>query len=197
MLNTVTRRAASICKTSSCKSSLVKLRQYACTSSTQSAAGISNDNYVSPLAPFFNEIKASRTSSGLSKSEPIIPPSKLLKCGVEEDALSFKAVHYTPSALPPYVQPGEFKVTLKVSLDDIPLKNETEREMLLQLVGNRYHKRTNRLMLTSDKFPNRIENKRYLVDLFDRLVIAAKRLASEGDSYYDSMVENKQGKNDL
>lgn len=146
----------------------------------------SKSKYVSPLAPFFQEIKAGRTSTGLSETDPLNPPSKLLKCGIAEDSLSFKAAHYTMSQLPPFVQRGEFKITLKVSLDDIPLKNKVERDMLLQLVGNRYHEKTNRLMLTSDKFPSRIENKRYLVELLDRLVIGAQKLALHGDSYFDA-----------
>ena len=165
----------------------VVTRQQSRANFARNMSAVTQSNYVSPFASFFRAVKEGKTSSGLSETEPLVRQSKLLKCGIAEDALSFKATHYTQSPLPPFVQRGEFKVTLKISLDDIPFENEVERDMLLQLVGNRYHEKTNRLMLTSDKFPSRIENKRYLVELLDRLVIGAKKLAVEGDSYFDSI----------
>mmetsp|Transcript_4940 Transcript_4940/g.6688 ORF Transcript_4940/g.6688 Transcript_4940/m.6688 type:complete len:188 (-) Transcript_4940:78-641(-) len=147
-------------------------------------------DYESPFASFFDNIRNGRTTTGLKDDEPIDPhPPKFLKCGIDEDALRFQATHYPLRPQAPYIQENEFKITLKVNMADIPLENEVEREMLLQLVGKRYHERTNRLMLTSNKFPSRIENKRYLVDILDRLVISAKKLAKHGDSYYDVVDE--------
>ena len=141
----------------------------------------SNNKYESPLAPFFKQVKSGRTSSGLTANAPLVDTSNFskLECGIDEQDLRFKAVSYERMTLPPFVQGGEFKITLKIDLADIPFENEAEKEVLLEMVGNRYDEKRQRILLNCDKFSSRIENKRYLVALLDRLVMTSRKLVKE------------------
>ena len=106
------------------------------------------------------------------------PEPRYLKCGVNEETLRFKTMHYGRAQLAPHVQPGEHRVTFKVNMDDIPL-NEMERDIVKQIVGNRVNEDRGELRLASDQFGSRIENKRHLTSMLDRIVLSAKRLAKE------------------
>ena len=79
----------------------------------------------------------------------------------------------------PHVQPGEYRVTLIIAMEDIPLQNELERTVFRQIVGRRYLPHKDELRLTSEQFASRIENKRHLVSMLDRIVINTKILAEE------------------
>lgn len=120
-------------------------------------------------------MKRNETSLGAKWEEE---PPRYLKCGVCEDALRFKTTHYGRMLLPPHVQPGEHRVQLKVFTSDLTL-DETELEVMKQIVGNRVNEERNELRLTSNQFGSRIENKRHLVSMLDRIVICSKQLAQE------------------
>eukprot|EP00984_Skeletonema_dohrnii_P020694 scaffold10157_cov142-Skeletonema_dohrnii-CCMP3373.AAC.4 len=147
----------------------------------------SNDNtsYVSPYSDFFANIEAGRTSLGTTEElEQKI--SKLsvqkLDCGICESDLRFRTTSYGRFALPPYVAPGEHRVTVTLSLDAIPWdaqRGEAEKEILLQIVGSRYNPEKNELKLSSEKFGSRIENKRYLVGMIEKIVTNSRELATE------------------
>ena len=79
----------------------------------------------------------------------------------------------------PHVQPGEHRVTLIIAMEDVPLEGELERRVFRQIVGRRYLPHKDELRLTSEQFASRIENKRHLVSMLDRIVINTKRLAAE------------------
>ncbi len=66
-------------------------------------------------------------------------------------------------------------VLLQVAIDKLGL-NKEEQEILIRMVASRYNVGKREIMLTSDKFPNRIENKRYLSVMLEKLVSAAKML---------------------
>ena len=102
-----------------------------------------------------------------------------LKCGIPESELRFRTVSYGRYQLPPYVAPGEHRVTVQVALSAIPFKNEQEVEIFLEMVGPRFKKDKGYLQLSSEKFASRIENKRHLVDMIERIVSNAKSLAEE------------------
>lgn len=138
--------------------------------------------YVSPYAEFFTNIDAGRSSLGTT-NELEERASKLeeqrLKCGILESELRFETRSYGRLVLPPYVAAGEHKVTVKVALKAIPFTNEREVDIFLETVGSRFNKKKGVLQLSSEKFASRIENKRYLVDMIERLVFSAKELAIE------------------
>ena len=68
---------------------------------------------------------------------------------------------------------------VKVALSAIPFENEQEKEVFLQIVGSRYNAKKGDLQLSSEKFASRIENKRHLVDMIERIVSSARKLAKE------------------
>lgn len=149
-------------------------------SSSPTASGT---KYESPFQEFFDMIEQGRTSLGTTENTPK-PQDKILKCGVKESAMRFKTMHYGRAQLAPHIEPGEHRVTLKVSMNEIPL-TEAERDIVRQVVGDRVNEERNELRLTSNQFGSRIENKRHLVSMLDRIVLTAKRLATELDDNDD------------
>ena len=144
------------------------------TTRTFSAVPHDSDNYVSPLKEFFERVEKN-DDFGAPDLPDEVP--KYLKCGVREDALRFRTMHYGRLQLPPHVQPWEHRVTVRVSLDEIPLENDLERKLVSEIVGSRI--KGDILQLSSNQFGSRIENKRHLVSMLDRIVLGAKRLAKE------------------
>lgn len=151
-----------------------RVRSYA---SAEVASGATTTDYESPFADFFDMMKEGRSSLGTTDDTPV-PPERLLKCGVNEEALRFRTMHYGRTQLAPHIQPGEHRVTLKVNMEDIPL-NDVEKDIVKQIVGDRVNEERGELRLASDQFGSRIENKRHLVSMLDRIVLSAKRLAKE------------------
>lgn len=105
----------------------------------------------------------------------------MLACGICEDDIAFKTTSYQRLMQAPYVQHREHKVTMIVKWNVLPL-NDFEKRILMEIVGQRYNPEKNELKMTSDQFGSRIENKRHLTSMLDRLVFAARKLAvaSEG-----------------
>jgi hypothetical protein len=58
-----------------------------------------------------------------------------------------------------------------------------EEAIFLEMVGKRYNQGRKEVKLTSNRFSNRIENKRYLVVLIENLVEEARRLGKEQGNY--------------
>ena len=58
-----------------------------------------------------------------------------------------------------------------------------EEAILLEMVGKRYNQGRKEIKLTADRFPNRIENKRYLIVLLENLVTEAKALCLQASQY--------------
>lgn len=137
---------------------------------------------MSPYAEFFANVEAGRSSLGTTtetERQALELRERRLKCGIPESALRFRTKSYGRYMLPPYVSPGEHRVTVKVALSAIPLENEREKEALLQIVGSRYNLEKGDLQLSSEKFASRVENKRLLVDMIERIVTGAREVAKE------------------
>lgn len=64
---------------------------------------------------------------------------------------------------------------IQVSIDDLGL-NKEQQQIFIRMVGSRYNVGNRQVKLTADRFPNRIENKRYLVMLLEDLVHQTKNL---------------------
>lgn len=146
-------------------------------STSSSSSSSPPTNYESPFDDFFKMIREGRSSLGTCDKTPI-PDEVYLKCGVKESALRFRTMHYGRMQLAPHVQPGEHRVTLKLHTRDLPL-NDMELGIVQQIVGNRLDLERGELRLASDQFGSRIENKRHLVTMLDRIVLGAKRLAKD------------------
>jgi hypothetical protein len=124
-------------------------------------------------------VNRNETSFGVTEYELSKPPPTVLECGVLEDALEFTAWSYGRLQLAPHVQPLENRVVLKVSIDDLPIKTLVEKVILKEIVGKRFNEEKNILQLQSRLFGSRIENKRHLVSMLDRIILGTKRLAKE------------------
>lgn len=61
-------------------------------------------------------------------------------------------------------------------LDDLNL-NEMEAAVMVRMMGKRYNQNKREIKLTGDRFPNRVENKRHVVLLLEKLLLEARRLA--------------------
>lgn len=138
--------------------------------------------YVSPYAKFFANVEAGRTTLGTTleiEKQALDLKEQHLECGIPESQLRFKTASYGRYALPPYVAPGEHRVTVQVALSAIPFESDQEKEVFMEIVGSRFNKERGVLQLSSEKFASRIENKRYLVDMIEKIVSNAKMLAAE------------------
>lgn len=69
--------------------------------------------------------------------------------------------------------PVEKKVVLNVKVSDLNL-NATEKHKFLLLSGSRYNVNTEELVMSSERFPHRKQNKKYLLDVLNKLIIEAK-----------------------
>jgi hypothetical protein len=135
-----------------------------------------DSDYVSPYQDFFTRINQGKTFLGTTKFER--QETKYLPCGVPEDALRFKTTTYGRLLEEPFVHSSEHKVTLQIGTKYLPL-NEVEMAVLKQIVGNRLDGKKGVLQLSSKQFGSRIENKRHVVSMLDRVVNSAKDLAHQ------------------
>ena len=152
------------------------------TATAAAAAASSSSSSSDAFSEFIAMMERNETTLGTDGSKPFQTVDELspkLKCGIPESRLRFKSVSFGRLQLAPYLEPGEFQVGLKVNYDDIPIDGPLEEEIFHQIVGRRFNPDRNELRLTSNKFASRIENKRYLCSMLDRIVLSTKRLAKE------------------
>mmetsp|Transcript_11041 Transcript_11041/g.15233 ORF Transcript_11041/g.15233 Transcript_11041/m.15233 type:complete len:183 (-) Transcript_11041:3-551(-) len=80
------------------------------------------------------------------------------------------------------INPADFKVSLKVSLSHLNL-NDDERLIFIRMVAARFNQGRNEVKLVSNRFPNRLENKKYLIYMLESLLLETRRLYSEKSNY--------------
>lgn len=107
------------------------------------------DSTTQPTTPF------------IAFAKPFVPPTS-------DQILKFKSHTYLGEG-----HPVERKVVLSVKVADLKLSN-TERHKFLLLAGPRYHVDTDELILSSEKFPHRKQNKKYVRDTLDALLKESK-----------------------
>ncbi|KAG2200374.1 mitochondrial ribosomal subunit protein-domain-containing protein [Mucor mucedo] len=69
--------------------------------------------------------------------------------------------------------PVEKKAVLNVKVSDLKL-SATEKHKFLLLSGPRYNVNTEELVMSSERFPHRKQNKKYLLDVLNKLIVEAK-----------------------
>lgn len=152
-------------------------RGFLSTHSARSDNGISSqnfentDDYESPLQELFDQMDRDVTAIGTVRQ--MVQEPKRLECGIPVDALRFTSTSYGRLLSAPYVHPNEHRVTMKVGLHHLPL-NETEMQILREIVGNRIEE--SQLRISSNQFGSRIENKRHLVSMLERIIQSCKTL---------------------
>jgi hypothetical protein len=138
--------------------------------------------YVSPYQDLFDRMhKNGPTTLGTTeeylefeKNQPV----KKMQCGMAEHVLRFTTTSYGRTLAAPHVMPNEHRVIAKVHTKYLPL-NDLEMEILREIVGDRLNDERNELRLTSNQFGSRIENKRHLVSMMDRIILSCQRLGRE------------------
>ena len=135
-----------------------------------------SSKYISPFQDLFDEIEAEQNGQIVRPPEPT---PRFLECGVPEDALRYITTHYGRLVLAPHVEAWEQRVVLQIDLKHMPIRTDTEKAMLKQIVGNRYDTEKERMQLSCNLFGSRIENKRHLETMLNRIVLGAKELAKQ------------------
>jgi hypothetical protein len=87
--------------------------------------------------------------------------------------------------------PSDIRVKMRVALKDLPISEE-EVPIFLRMVGPRYNAGGQMIKLTCEKFPNRLENRKYLIFMLEELLSEAKRLNKEKDNYAGGIEEEIQ-----
>lgn len=142
-----------------------------------SSSSSSNNNYVSHLQELFDQMDRNETTLGVDTS--VLREEKILPCGLPESSLRFTTTHYGRLLQAPFVHPNEHTVVMTARLGDS--LSETEQLILKEIVGDRFNTEKKTLRLTSRQFGSRIENKRHLVSMLNRIVSSCKNLAKQAE----------------
>lgn len=66
---------------------------------------------------------------------------------------------------------------VQTSINDLGL-TDIEKKVFIEMVGKRYNSGKREVKLITNRFPNRIENKKYLIYLLEMLKSESKRLGA-------------------
>ncbi|KAI8637955.1 mitochondrial ribosomal subunit protein-domain-containing protein [Parasitella parasitica] len=114
--------------------------------------------------------------------------AKPFQAPANDQILRFKSHTYLGEG-----HPVERKAVLSVKIADLGL-NETEKHKLLLLSGPRYNVNTEELTMSSEKFPHRKQNKKFLIDTLQKLIKEAK---DHKDTFADIPLDLPQPKQRL
>ena len=140
--------------------------------------------YESPLQDIFDAMLANgpttlgTTQEDIDFEKEMAKNEKKLGCGIPERVLRFKTTSYGRTLVAPHVHGNEHQVVVKMHTKYLPL-DATEMEILREIVGNRLNDERRELRLTSNQFGSRIENKRHLVSMLDRIVLSCQRMGAD------------------
>jgi hypothetical protein len=140
--------------------------------------------YESPFQDLFDRMHSNgpttlgTTEEYLEFEKERAKHQKMLQCGIPESKLRFTTTSFGRTLIAPHVHPNEHRVVLKINTRNLPLE-PPEMEILREIVGNRLNDERQELRLTSNQFGSRIENKRHLVSMLDRIVLSCQRLGAE------------------
>lgn len=56
--------------------------------------------------------------------------------------------------------------------------NDVEKKVFIEMVSTRFNTGRRQVKLVTNRFPNRLENKKYLVYLLEKLIAESKRLVA-------------------
>jgi hypothetical protein len=109
---------------------------------------------------------------------------------IDESVLKFEMRTYIHGGrklpIPEAHRIGEYKVKVSVHADDLGL-DDLARAKLAYLAGPRFDGPTRTLTLTAERFPSRVENRRYLVHQLQLLKAAAEDADAEFDDQWRTL----------
>jgi hypothetical protein len=138
-----------------------------------SDTGLKDEPYVSELQDLFDRME--RNGPTALGTTDFFSEKKYLSCGLPESALRFTTSSYGRLLQAPFVHPNEHRVVMTARTEGMSV---TEKQILREIVGERFQDNST-LRLASNQFGSRIENKRHLVSMLDRIVLSCQRLAKE------------------
>jgi hypothetical protein len=108
---------------------------------------------------------------------------------IPDDVLNFQMkATFTPgsSIFYPHLKhhPADYKVGLVVKINDLNL-NKMEAAVFKEMVGPRFNQGKGEVRLTGEKFPNRLENRKYLIYLLENLLADSRRIAAVAHEFND------------
>eukprot|EP00542_Grammatophora_oceanica_P018180 CAMPEP_0194049714 /NCGR_PEP_ID=MMETSP0009_2-20130614/30851_1 /TAXON_ID=210454 /ORGANISM="Grammatophora oceanica, Strain CCMP 410" /LENGTH=186 /DNA_ID=CAMNT_0038695929 /DNA_START=108 /DNA_END=668 /DNA_ORIENTATION=- len=161
-----------------CARRVVLANRHQTVSSSSSAvidatADAADKDYVSPYKDLFDLMEQGKPIMREIEADP----PNYTKSGVDQNLIRYKTTHYGHLVLPPHVMKWEHRVTMILDVKDIPLEKPEEFAIMKEIVGQRMTQ--HRLQISSNEFGSRIENKRHLVSMLDRIILGARRLAAE------------------
>ena len=77
---------------------------------------------------------------------------------------------------------GEHKIIMRVRSRWFPFESKGEWKVFRRIVGKIYAAKKKELKLVSDQFASRIENKKHVVSILNRIILESKRLAKEAET---------------
>mmetsp|Transcript_13516 Transcript_13516/g.20305 ORF Transcript_13516/g.20305 Transcript_13516/m.20305 type:complete len:172 (+) Transcript_13516:173-688(+) len=149
--------------------------------SVRNAASFAKHNHAGANAPYIQHYRNTwpETVNTLPQHvpEPELPPRT-----VPDSVLRFELTgrfDTGASIFYPHMNshPADFKVALKVSIQDLNL-NPEELKVFLRMVGPRYNHHRREVRIVCKQFPNRIENKRFAVLTLEKLLKEARNIAA-------------------
>jgi hypothetical protein len=151
-------------------------QQFTTLATAASAFSNKHDEYISPLQDLLDEMDSQRTALGTTS--PVQQDDKKLACGLAESALRFVTTSYGRTLHAPHVHINEHRVALQLHHQHLDFLSDVEKEIVREIIGpGRYG--DYQLKMSSNQFGSRIENKRHLVSMLDRIILSAQRLSRE------------------
>jgi hypothetical protein len=152
--------------------------------SEERTTAVGSSAYVSPYQLIFDRMHANgpttlgTTPELLELERQHRTLQRKLSCGILESDLRFASTSFGRTLMAPHVHPNEHRVVVKINTRNLPL-DATGVAILREIVGNaRYNEDRSELRLSSNQFGSRMENKRHLVSMLDRIILSCQRMAS-------------------
>ena len=146
----------------------------------------SSSVYESPMQSFFDDMYCNGpttlgTTDDLIKYERQVQQQekKMMNCGIPESKLRFTTTSFGRTLDAPHVHNNEHRVIGKLHHNDLPFTTTSHEYQILEQIVGPQRLNNSYLRLTSNQFGSRIENKRHVVSMMDRIISSCQRLASE------------------
>lgn len=152
------------------------------TSSSAAGGGFRAHNSPRSPAPLIESFKTTWPAPALSPAAAAAAPA-LPKRTVPDHKLRFQlkaSFSQGSSIFYPHLKfnPADFKVGLVVRTSDLGLSKE-ELAVFIEMVGPRFNQGKGTVRFTSERFANRIENKKHLIFQLERLLLESRRISAD------------------
>lgn len=157
---------------------------------TRKVFAIPNKQSASPLLETFRSSWPDPVHNAPSKEILEALPERT----VPDDVLNFRMTSRLESGTSIFyphleIHPGDMKVKLEVYIDNMTL-NLIEKKIFIRMLGKRYSHGNGKVTLVCRRFPNRLENKKWLTYTLELLLSKSRALALVSGKYEDGQPDN-------